>query len=426
MSRILDTVFPRRLGAGFRWLVASSWVSNLGDGLALAAGPLVVASLTTDARLVALGATMQWLPPLLFGLLAGAVSDRLDRRRVIITVNLVRVGVLAVLATALATGQVSILAVLGALFLLGTSEVFVDNTTSTILPMIAHRDDLTVGNARLQAGYVTINQLAGPPVGAALFTLGAMVPFASQAILVLGATVLVSRLRLPPHGKATRAPSRIHHDIVEGFRWAVRHGAVRTLILTVFIFNLTFGAAWSVLVLYATRHLGLGEIGFGLITTVQAVGGVVGIAAYGWLTRRVSLSNLMRAGLILETFTHLGLAATDSPAVAMPIFFVFGVHVFVWGTTSITIRQRVVPTELQGRVNSVNLVGVFGGLVIGSAVGGILAERVGVTAPFWYAFVGSAIFVVLIWRQLRHLSVGDAPTLEEVGSDDDEAPDPAS
>jgi len=425
VSHLLDVVFPRRLGAGFRWLVASSWVSNLGDGLALAAGPLVVASLTTDARLVALGATMQWLPPLLFGLLAGAVSDRLDRRRVILTVNLVRAGVLTVLAAALATGRVSIVAVLGALFLLGTSEVFVDNTTSTILPMIARREDLTVGNARLQAGYVTINQLAGPPVGAALFTLGVMVPFASQAILVLGATALVSRLRLPPHGKETRAPSRIHHDIAEGFRWAVRHGAVRTLVLTVFTFNLTFGAAWSVLVLYATRHLGLGEIGFGLITTIQAVGGVVGIAAYGWLTRRISLSNLMRAGLILETFTHLGLAATDSPAVAMPIFFLFGVHVFVWGTTSITIRQRVVPTELQGRVNSVNLVGVFGGLVIGSAIGGVLAESVGVTAPFWYAFVGSAIFVVLIWRQLRHLSTADAPSLEEIVPDD-ETTDPAS
>ena len=194
----------------------------------------------------------------------------------------------------------------------------------------------------------------------------------------------------------------------------MRHGAVRTLVATIFIFNLTFGAAWAVLVLYATRHLGLGEVGFGLVTTVQAAGGLLGILAYGWLTRHVSLTNIMRAGLVIETFTHLGLALTSSAWVAMPIFFVFGAHAFVWGTTSVTIRQRVVPTELQGRVNSVNLVGVFGGLVVGSVIGGALAEQWGVTAPFWYAFAGSAVFVAAIWRELRHLSAGEQVAPEEV------------
>ena len=91
----------------------------------------------------------------------------------------------------------------------------------------------------------------------------------------------------------------------------------------------------------------------------------------------------------------------------MPIFFVFGAHAFIWGTTSMTVRQRAVPTELQGRVGSVNLVGVYGGLVVGSGIGGVLAQHWGVTAPFWFAFVGSAIFVVLIWGQLRHIAHAD-------------------
>ena len=94
---------------------------------------------------------------------------------------------------------------------------------------------------------------------------------------------------------------------------------------------------------------------------------------------------------------------------ALAIFFVFGAHAFVWGTTSVTIRQRAVPTALQGRVGSVNTVGVFGGLVVGSAVGGLLAQRFGVTAPFWFAFAGSALFVVLIWRELRHIAHEDDP-----------------
>src|SRR5581483_2412557 len=162
--------------------------------------------------------------------------------------------------------------------------------------------------------------------------------------------------------------------------------------------------AWSVLVIYASRRLGLGAVGFGLITTVSAAGGLLGTLSYGWIIRRVSLGNIMRVGLIIETLTHLGLALATSPWVAMPIFFVFGAHAFIWGTTSITVRQRAVPTGLQGRVGSVNTVGTFGGLVVGSGIGGALAQHFGVTAPFWFAFAGSAVFLVAIWAQLRHIA----------------------
>ena len=258
--RLLEAVLPRRLGPAFRWLVASSWTSNLGDGVVLAAGPLLVASLTDDARLVAAAATVQWLPPLLFALLAGALSDRLDRKRLVVVTNLARVLVLGVLTAALVTDRVSIGLVLGVLFVLGTAEVFADNAAGTLLPMLVPRRDLVVGNARLQAGFITLNQLAGPPLGAALFAAGRALPFAGQAVLVAAAVVLVSRMTLPAHPRAGQVPGKLRHDIAEGFAWTWRHAAVRTLVLTILIFNLTYGAAWSVLVLYATRHLGLGEV----------------------------------------------------------------------------------------------------------------------------------------------------------------------
>jgi predicted MFS family arabinose efflux permease len=407
VSRLLETVAPARLGTGFRWLLASSWISNVGDGIALAAGPLLVASQTDQEFLVALAALLQWAPPLLFGLYAGALTDRLDRRLIVMTVDLMRCVVLVLLATAIATGAVSIALVLLAMFLLGTAEMFADNASSTLLPMLVHRDDLAIANSRLMTGFITVNQLAAPPIGAALFAAGMAWPFAVQAVMVLLGAVLISRLVLPHHARDPETLSHIRHDIAEGFRWVRHHAAVRTLVLTIFTFNITFGAAWSVLVLYATQHLGLGAVGFGLVTTVSAVGGLLGTLSYGWITRRVSLGNIMRIGLIFETFTHLGLALTTSPWVAMPIFFVFGAHAFIWGTTSMTIRQRAVPTELQGRVGSVNLMGVFGGLVLGAGIGGVLAQHWGVTAPFWFAFVGSAVFVVLIWRQLAHIAHAD-------------------
>jgi predicted MFS family arabinose efflux permease len=140
---------------------------------------------------------------------------------------------------------------------------------------------------------------------------------------------------------------------------------------------------------------------------VSAAGGLLGTATYGWITRRVSLGNVMRIGLIYETLTHLALALTRSPLVAGVIFFLFGAHAFIWGTTSLTIRQRAVPSHLQGRVGSVNGICVYGGLVVGSLIGGTLAAQWGVTAPFWFGFAGSAVFVVLIWHQLRHVAHAD-------------------
>jgi predicted MFS family arabinose efflux permease len=407
MRRAVEIAAPARLGTGFRWLLASSWTSNLGDGIAIAAGPLLVASLTDDPFLVALAALLQWLPPLLFALYAGALADRLDRRLLVVTVDLLRGAILLVMAAAILTGSVSIAIILVALFLLGTAEVFADSTSQTLLPMLVRREDLAVGNSRLMTGFITVNQMAGPPLGAALFALGAALPFIGHAVLVSAGALLVSRIVLPKHGREEARERHVLHDIAEGVRWTRHHPAVRTLVLTIFIFNITFGAAWGVLVLYATQRIGLGEIGFGLIATVSALGGLLGTITYGWITRRLSLGNIMRIGLIIETLTHLGLALTTTPLVAMAIFFVFGAHAFIWSTTSITIRQRAVPTALQGRVGSVNMVGVYGGLVVGSGVGGLLAREFGVTAPFWFAFAGSAVFVVLIWQQLAHIAHAD-------------------
>jgi len=412
VSRLLETVAPRRLGPGFRWLMAGFWSSSLGDGIALAAGPLLVASQTDDPLLVAMAVLLQQLPWLLFGLHAGALADRLDRRTIVVTVDVLRVAVLAVLVLAIGTGRVSISVVLLALFLLGTAEVMADSAASTLLPMLVGRADLALGNARLMTGHLTLNQMAGPPVGAALFAAGAVWPFLVEAVLVGLAGVLVSRLVLPPHGRQlVPVETHLRADIAEGWHWVRRHAAVRTLILTILIFNLTYGAAWSVLVLYAREQLGMGAIGFGLITTALAVGGAVGTAAYGWITRRVSLGNVMRVGLVIETLTHLGLALATTPVVAMPIFVVFGAHAFVWGTTSITVRQRAVPTQLQGRVNGLNTLGVSGGMVVGAALGGLIAQRWGVTATFWFAFLGSAVFLLVLWPQMRHIAHAD----EELG-----------
>lgn len=406
MARVVDAIAPPRLGSPFRWLLASSWVSNVGDGVVLAAGPLLVASRTDRPILVASAVMLQQLPWLLFGLSAGVVADRLDRRRLVMTIDAVRAAILVVLAASIATDVVTVWMILVTMFLLGTTEVFADTTATTLLPMLVPRGELGVANARLQFGHITINRLAAPPIGAALFAVGGALPFVAQAVTVASGAVLVSRIGDTPPANSERSRS-LRREVADGLRWVWDHDAMRVLVLTILAFNITYGATYSIKVLYASERLGLGAIGFGLLTTFGAIGGMIGAAGYSWLERRLRASGIMRVGLVIETLTHLVLALTTVPFVAFATLFVFGIHEAAWGTTASTIRQRVVPNELQGRVGSVYMVSVFGSLVIGSALGGVIARVAGITGPFWFGFVGSAMILAVMWRRFAALAAGD-------------------
>lgn len=399
---------PGRLGTSFRWLLSSTVINNAGDGVALAAGPLLVASLTRDPFLVSMALLSQWLPVLLFGIIGGVAADRVDRRRMVVVVDLARAVVLMVLVATIVTGTVSIALVLAVLFVLGTAETFADSASSTLLPSLVARQDLGVANARIQGAFLLTNQLVAPPIGAFLFATGMALPFAANAAAFALGALLISRIVGSMRSERVEMTS-VWADMGEGIRWLVGHPPMRTLALTIFTFNVTYGAAWGVLVLYAGERLGLGEVGFGLLITATAVGGVIGVASYGSLERRFRLGDIMRVGLLIETGTHLSLALTRSPAVALVTLVVFGAHAFVWGTTSTVVRQRAVPNELLGRVTGVYRVAIVGGLVIGAPIGGLLARTFEITAPFWFGFVGSALLVALLWRQFEHIAHAAEP-----------------
>ncbi len=408
MRRIIEGITPSRLGRDFRWLFAASWTTNVGDGILVAAGPLLMTAQTRDPALVAMALLVQRIPYLVIGLYVGVLADRVDRRRLTIVVNTLRAVVVAALAAVVAAGKVNVTVVLVVLLLLGTAEVFADITTSALLPMVVEKSHLGTANARLVSGFVTANQLVGPPIGALLFALGMALPFGTQAFcLAVGAVLLTRIARTPPMKPGER--SHLWPDLKNGFGWLWSHAPLRTLAITVFVFNITFGAAWSVLVLVAIERLGIGDVGYGLMIAVGAVGGLLGAVAYGTLESRFGLAYLMRAGLVVECLTHLTLATTTTPWVAMSILFLFGAHNSIWRTTTTTITQRAVPADFQGRIRSLNQLGSYGGLVAGAALGGIIAGRWGVTSPFWFAFVGSVVTLVLLWRQLAHIArVGEA------------------
>jgi hypothetical protein len=269
---MIERLFPARLGTGFRWLVASSWAANLGDGFSVAAGPLLVAAHTRDASLVALALLLQRLPWLLFGLVGGVVADRLDRARLIAAVECTRV---AVGGGARPRDRHPPGGHRG-----GARRALPARHRGGVQPdrlrldaALARRgDDLILGNSRLLPGVVTLNQLAGPALGALLFAGRMEWPFVGQAAFVVAGAVMIMRISLPPRARGA-GHTHLRAEVVEGCRWTFRHPGVRTLVLTIFIFNITFAAAWSVLVLvlYAQERLRLGAVGFGLLTTAKRV-----------------------------------------------------------------------------------------------------------------------------------------------------------
>ena len=403
MKRLVELISPGHLGRNFRWIWSSATISNLGDGIVLAAGPLLVASITTEPFAVAMAVFAQRIPWFLFGLQAGAIVDRVDRRRLVIVVDLLRGATMAALTASVAFDFASLPFIYITMFLLGTAETFSDNARSALLATAVPKAALGPANARLFGTLIVTNQLAGPPLGALLFAAAMAVPFGIDAAsFVIGAVLIAGVTREAATPPADKSP--IRKQVLEGLEWLTSNPPVRTLVLLITAFNVTFGAAFGILVLYATERLGLSAVGFGMLLACLAVGGVIGSIVFGPLEKRTSYATLLRIGLVVETLTHLILAVTRSYIVAGVVMVAFGVHAVLWGTTSTTVRQKTVPPSLLGRVTSVHMIGCFGALALGSMLGGAIASRWGVVAPFWFAFVGSAVILVTVWGAIGHVT----------------------
>jgi Na+/melibiose symporter-like transporter len=161
---------------------------------------------------------------------------------------------------------------------------------------------------------------------------GSFVPFLVQVLCVALAVLLISRIaRTPVPERTDPDGAGPRHPIREGLRWLRHNPPVRTLVIIILVFNVTWAAPWGVLVLYATEYLGMGPVGYGALTTASALGGMIAIFSFGWLEKRVSFSTLMRVCLSCEVLMHLGFALTSSPVVAFIIMFGFGLYAFVWG-----------------------------------------------------------------------------------------------
>ncbi|MGW0731130.1 MFS transporter [Streptomyces sp. NPDC002851] len=394
MSRFART----GLGRPFHTLWAATTVSNLGDGIVAAAAPLLLASATDDPVLIGLAVFAQQLPWLLFSLVSGALVDRVDRRRLIVTVHLIRGVVVGGLALAVWSGQASIPVIYATGFLLGVCETLGDNASATLIPAVVRDTDLPRANARMQAAFVVANRLAGRPLGAALFVAAAALPFGVNAATFVAAAVLIATLRKVPRAEPPPERRDLRGEIVEGVRWLWHEPVVRMIALALLLMNITLLAGFSVLVLYARDQLGLDAYGYGLLLTATAVGGLLGAVCAPRLQARFSGATLLRAGLVIETLTHVGLALAGTVWLAGPVLVAFGVHSAVFNAVELTRRQRAVPEALRGRVQSVFMTFAVGGNALGALVGGPIAARFGIAGPFWFSAAAMAVLTCVAWR----------------------------
>jgi MFS family permease len=227
-----------------------------------------------------------------------------------------------------------------------------------------------------------------------------------NAVTFAAAAALVSRVTVrPPVAEETGARTALWADVREGVGWLWNHAGVRTLAWTILVMNITFMAGFATWVLFAKQRLGLSDTQFGLLISASAIGAIAGMPVYHLLEPRIGSLALLRAGLVVETAIHLILALTRSPVVVVVTMTVFGVHAVVWGIVSTTARQLATPDALMGRVNNVYTLAAVGGAALGALLGGVLAQRFGLTTPFVFAFVGMVIMTALAWRPLRHVAV---------------------
>ena len=372
------------LGASYWKLWTSSGLSNLADGVFKIALPLLAIQFTQSPTLIAGLSVAATLPWLLFALTAGALADRLDRRKLMLWANLSRALLPALLAAGILLELGSIWALYVVALMVGVAETLYDTSAQSIMPQLVRRDQLSRANGRLYAVELTTNQFIGPPLGGLLVATGVVAGVAVPAALWLAA---VGGLLLVPGAFRTEREQKttLRFDIGEGLRFLWNQKILRTLGVMTGVFNFASSAAFAVLVLFAVgpaSQMGLSEVGFGLLLTTSALGAFVG----SFLSERVE-ARLGRSTSLMLTIFGAALfvgapALTANPYVLGPIFFVGGMLIVLWNVITVSLRQRITPNRLLGRVNSAYRLLAWGTMPLGAAAGGLLAQWLGLQVMF--------------------------------------------
>jgi MFS family permease len=377
------------LGAGFWRVWSAAAVSNLADGVFQIALPLLAVSLTDSPALVAGVTLASRLPWLGFALVAGALADRLDRRRTMLLVQLGRTAIAGGLAAAVVGGFASIWLLYVVALVLGILETLFDTAAQSIVPAVAPRDRLESANSRLLTAEFTMNLFVGPPLGGFLVAIGFGAAFGSAAAGFLGAALLLAGLVGSFRPERSAPPGRIDREIREGIAYLAGHDLLRTLAVVLAVLNLANGAGNALLVLYAVEpgRMGLSEVGFGVLLTTNAVGTIAGTILAPTIERRIGRANILLAGIVMLALIDVVLVVAPDPILVGAAYATGGLFFGAFNVTYQSLRQRLVPDRILGRVVATFRMLGWGALPLGAAIGGLIGETLGLEAVFAFAAV---------------------------------------
>lgn len=414
------------LGANYWKLFSASVVSNLGDGVGMIAYPWLASTLTRNPLHIAAVAMITRLPWLLFALPAGVITDRVDRRKLIAWMDVFRffltLGVaVAVFLTqselaspeAIESGAASppssaglLLALIYvAALLLGTAEVFRDNSAQTLMPSIVATENLERANGRLWAAEMVMNSFVGPPLGGILLATSFALPFFFDAGTFAVAAALVffiaGEFRPKVDPEQPVIPAAFWTDLKEGVKWLWNHFFFRPLALSLGVMNATSMMATATFVLFAQEVLQLDATRFGLLTTGLAVGGVIGSLVADRISRAIGQGASLFTTIVVDAVALAISGLTSSFWIFWSMGVAIAMAATLWNVITVSLRQSLIPDRILGRVNSVYRFLGWGMMPIGAGLGGLVVAvaepAVGREWALRFPFVLAAAMTALLF-----------------------------
>jgi len=392
------------MGPAFNRMWASSVVSNLSDGILIAAAPLLAITLTDSTVLISAIGAMVMLPWLLFAIPIGVLVDRVDRRYILAGANATRSAVVGVLALLIATDHVTIYWLLCASFVIGVCEVAADTTAQSLIPQILKEENFEKGNSRLQISETVIQGFVGAPLSGFIYAIAIWLPFFVNSLgftisALLALSIPIKYLQDVRTDDVTKEKKKFVADMKFGIKYLYNEKALRRLVLTTASIGVCYSMGTATMVLFIIKELELPKQLFGVILTIQGLGAIAGAFVAPRLSKKLGRGNVMTFGITSSSVVLLlqGFSPNIYIFVALATFGGFAIS--QWNILLMATYQTVIPNELYGRIHGTRRTLVWGMMPIGSLLGGVLAHY-GLRLPM---HVGGAIATTIALLSIKFL-----------------------
>ena len=395
------------LGKSYWRLWFAHGVSNLGDGVSQVAYPWLASAVTRSPLLIASVAIASRLPWLLFTLPAGVITDRFDRRKIIIAMDITRalLALIVAIAVTVESNNLPSLNTVGSgvnletnwflytvlivtALLFGCAEVLRDNSAQTFLPDVVKSDQLESANGKLWSVEFVTNSFVGPPLGSFLIGIFVFLPFYFDTATFFVSAALIATLATiarPVKPQAEKKALNFRAEIKEGFTWLWKHELLRPMAIILGCLNGLGAITAATFILFAQEILDTSVFIFAILGTAGAIGGTVGGILGPKISAKLGSGPSLYLTLLTAPLITLIIGLSSSWQLFWALTAIGTCFAVLWNVITVSLRQSIIPSHLLGRVNSVYRFFAWGSLPIGTLIGGALVDLVQLTGDREFA-----------------------------------------